>query len=155
MGTEPSSVQDDYDALEALEGLKQFADENGYDHLSGTVNALARLFAVRTDGFQDLAMYGAKVTVYTRGEDGEAIAHKALVFEPGVGEAPTGQYWDPNRGEYTTPDDYPMGTVNVIRAPDGEDLLDDYISDIEIETSITPADDPNDPDPWTYTAGWG
>lgn len=155
MGVEPDSVQTDYDALEALEALKQFSDDQGYDHLSGTVNALARLFAVRTEGFQDLAMYGAKVTVYTKGEDDEIRSHKALVFEPGVGEAPTGQYWDPNRGEYTTPDDYPLGTVNVIRASGDDDLLDDYVSDIVVETSITPADDPRDPEAWSYTPGWG
>lgn len=84
----------------------------------------------------------------------DLLTHRAIVYEPFVAEAPEGEYWDPERGEYRTPDDYPMGTVNLIySADDDRDLgSEDYVVDTEEATSVTPAK--SDPGPTQYTPGW-
>lgn len=148
------TVNSSEEAKEMLDAIIRFADRGDGDQLASSVRALRRLFAVRTEAFQDPAMYGSKVTVHLPGEDGELVGHKAIVFEPGVGEAPPGRYWDPNREEPATPEDYPTGTVNVVRAPDGEDMVGDYLDDVVVQTSITPAADPKNPQKYTYTPGW-
>lgn len=76
----------------------------------------------------------------------------AIVYEPTVASAEVDQYWDPHKEEYTTPDDYPMGTVNVIVAESGELGTDSYVSGVEEVTSIAPAD--GEPGPLTYSPGW-
>lgn len=93
------------------------------------------------------------------------ITRRAIVFEADVSNAPSGDYWDPNEQEYKSPDDYPMGTVNVI-VPEGEvnsgysdepsspkEFSEHYVYDVSVYTSITPAD--GDPSTHTYTPGWG
>lgn len=86
-------------------------------------------------------------------EECQLIHRTGIVFDPSVADAPVDEYWDPNREEYTTPDDYPMGTVNAI-VPEREDerFGEDYVSSIEEVTSLTPAD--GEPQPYTYTPGW-
>jgi len=91
-------------------------------------------------------------------EDPDLVPHKAIVVEGNIPEsAPEGQLWDPNKQEYKTADEYPMGTVNCVVAQDfhGNDLLDfedDYATDVEVYTSITPAN--GDPVAHEYTPGW-
>lgn len=81
------------------------------------------------------------------------IARRAIVFEPGVAEAPEGIYWDPNKKEYTTPDDYPLGTVNLVLPADEDSVFgEDYVYDVLVETSVTPAS--GTPGAHTYTPGW-
>lgn len=81
------------------------------------------------------------------------LERKAIVFEPHIAEAPPGDYWDPNKEEFTTPGDYPMGTVNVV-VPKNEDeeFGEDYVCDIETRTSVTPAK--GQPGQYEYTPGW-
>lgn len=91
-------------------------------------------------------------------EDPDLVPHKALVIEGNVGEsAPEGELWDPNDGEYRTADEYPLGTINCVVAQDyhGDELIDfedDYPTDVEVHTSITPAD--GEPSNHQYTPGW-
>lgn len=94
-------------------------------------------------------------------DDPDLMECEAIVFEGNVaGDAPDGPLWDPNRQEYTRAEDYPLGTVNVIvgKAHNGEapeDLIqfsEEYPSDVEVYTSITPAN--GDPGPHEYTPGW-
>lgn len=105
---------------------------------------------VPEDG-QDITEYGT-------------VTRRAIVFEGDVSDAPRGEYWDPNREEYTTPEDYPMGTVNVI-VPNGEnntgysdepttpkEFAQDYVYDVDVHTSVVPAD--GDPSWCQYTPGW-
>lgn len=86
------------------------------------------------------------------------VPHQAIVFEGNVGEsAPEGDLWDPNEQEYRTKEDYPMGTVNVIVAQHyaSDELItftDDYPTDVEVFTSITPAK--GEPNTHQYTPGW-
>jgi len=108
--------------------------------------------------------YPLEAVVYHCKDDGEApdlVEWEAIVFEGNVaGDAPDGPLWDPNRQEYTRAEDYPLGTVNVIvgrvynkEAPDGLiQFSESYPSDVEVYTSITPAD--GDPGPHEYTPGW-
>lgn len=81
------------------------------------------------------------------------VTRRALVFDAGVREAPDGTYWDPNKKEYKQPDDYPMGTVNVI-IPDDENRQygEDYTMDVNVYTSIVPAE--SEPTSHSYTPGW-
>jgi hypothetical protein len=82
----------------------------------------------------------------------ELQARNAIVYDPMLSELPSDmKMWDPNRGEYTTPDDYPMGTVNLIVSEQGE-FGEDYTYGVEVETSVTPAN--GEPTPHTYTPGW-
>lgn len=76
---------------------------------------------------------------------------RAIIFEPFVAEAPVDEYWDPNLQEYTTPEDYPMGTVNLIVGAEG-DFGESYESDVEVHTSVPPAE--GEPTPYSYTPGW-
>lgn len=84
----------------------------------------------------------------------EFVPRRAIVIESHIAEQPSGtEFWDPNRGEYTTPDDYPMGTVNVV-LPDESDAEFgvDYVYDTRVETSVTPVDD--EIGSHQYTPGW-
>jgi len=86
-------------------------------------------------------------------DDPDLVEYEAIVFESDVsGNAPDGDLWDPNEGEYKQADDYPMGTVNVIIPDSGRRFTDGYSYDTEVRTSITPAKD--GPRPHTYTPGW-
>lgn len=83
----------------------------------------------------------------------DLVEHEAIVFEADVaGNAPDGDLWDPNEGEYKTADEYPLGTVNCIAPDSGRRFTDDYQYDVEVYSSIVPADD--EPRPGTYTPGW-
>lgn len=94
--------------------------------------------------------------------DPDIVAHEAIVIEGNVaGDAPDGELWDPNEQEYRTADEYPLGTVNVVVAQDfhGDEVPQDlkpfsegYATDVEVFTSITPAD--GEPSAHTYTPGW-
>lgn len=90
--------------------------------------------------------------------DPDLVEHKAIVIEGNVsGSAPQGELWDPNEQEYRTADSYPMGTINCVVAQDfhGDELLDfedGYATDVEVYTSITPAD--GKPGAHQYTPGW-
>lgn len=82
------------------------------------------------------------------------VSRRAIVIEPHIAEQPAGtEFWDPNRQEYTTPEEYPMGTVNVV-IPDDPDkeFGRDYTYDMRVETSVTPAD--GEPGAHEYTPGW-
>lgn len=95
-------------------------------------------------------------------DDPDLVEHEAIVIEGNVaGNAPDGQLYDPNEGEYRTRDEYPLGTINCVVAQDyssddvPESLItfsEGYATDVEVFTSITPAKD--DPRPHTYTPGW-
>lgn len=96
----------------------------------------------------------AIVKVKSDPEAPDIVNRRALVFDPTIAEADGDvAYWDPNREEYTTPDEYPLGTVNVVVAgePDRE-FERDYTSDVEVHTSVVPAD--GEPTAHTYTPGW-
>jgi hypothetical protein len=83
----------------------------------------------------------------------ELKPRRAIVVEPHVADQPSGtDFWDPNRGEYTTPDDYPMGTVNLVVPEDGDSFVEDYTYKMNVETSVTPAH--GEPVPNEYTPGW-
>lgn len=84
----------------------------------------------------------------------EYVGRRALVIEASIAEQPGDTtFWDPNREEYTSPDDYPMGTVNVVVPSDPWKVLgEDYVSDLTIETSVTPAD--GGTNGHVYTPGW-
>lgn len=123
-------------------------------------------FPWRWDDPPDEDEYPVEAVAYDHkknGDDPDLVGHEAIVIEGNVGEsAPDGPLWDPNEGEYRTRRDYPLGTINCVvaihhsstaEAPD--DLLsfsEDYPSDVEVYTSITPAD--GDPRPHEYTPGW-
>lgn len=92
------------------------------------------------------------------------VTRRAIVFEADVSNAPDGDYWDPNEEEYKRPEDYPLGTVNVI-VPHGttstgysdepeepKEFSEDYVYDVDVHTSVTPAD--GNPGGCTYTPGW-
>lgn len=86
-------------------------------------------------------------------DDLDIIERKAIVFEPEVSDAGYDEMWDPNREEYVTPNEYPMGTVNcVVPASQDRSFADDYVYDVDIHTSIYPAD--GEPSPHSYTPGW-
>jgi len=75
----------------------------------------------------------------------DAIPVEGLVYEGNVAEsAPDGPLWDPNKGEYTVKEDYPMGTVNTVIPGQweygGADALfsEGYCSDTEDRTSLVP-----------------
>lgn len=87
-------------------------------------------------------------------EVSEFVPRRALVIEADIAGQPSDtEFWDPHKGEYTTPDDYPMGTVNVTLPKDPDETLgEDYIYDMRIETSVVPADD--EPGAHEYTPGW-
>jgi len=84
----------------------------------------------------------------------EFVGRRAIVIEASIAEQPNDtEFWDPNRQEYTTPEDYPMGTVNVTLPEDPENVLgEDYVHEMRIETSVVPAD--GDPGSHSYTPGW-
>lgn len=84
--------------------------------------------------------------------DPELQSRNAIVYDPMVAELPADiELWDPHRQEYTTSDDYPMGTVNVIVSEQGE-FGTDYTYGVRELTSVTPCKD--SPKPLTYTPGW-
>lgn len=81
------------------------------------------------------------------------IKIKGIVYDPSVADAPDGDYWDPDKQEYRTPSEYPMGTVNlIVPEKDDEEFGDDYVSGVKEMTSVVPAD--GDPGPYEYTPGW-
>lgn len=88
----------------------------------------------------------------------EHVGRRAIVVEPHVADQPTGtDFWDPNREEYTTPEDYPMGTVNLVVPSDPDDEFGrDYTNEMAVETSVMPADsEPGEtPAGHVYTPGW-
>jgi len=90
-------------------------------------------------------------------DDGELIeelhSRNAIVIEADVAGDGDEVYWDPNRGEYKTPADYPMGTVNVV-VPDseGSEFSEDYVYDVQVQTSVVPQKE--NPHPYSYTPGW-
>lgn len=99
-----------------------------------------------------------KVREKVNPDDPDVVAHKAIVIEGNITDnAPDGQLWDPNKGEYMTRDEYPLGTVNVVIAYDKyeDELIDfehDYPTDVKPYTSIVPAGD--EPSAHEYTPGW-
>jgi len=92
-------------------------------------------------------------------DDPDLVPHKAIVIEGNIsGSAPEGKLWDPNKREYKTAEDYPLGTVNCVvgQEHNGDDLVDfedDYPTDVAVYTSITPANG-GDPAAHEYTPGW-
>lgn len=91
----------------------------------------------------------------------EIIPVEGIVFDANVGEQQM-EMWDPNREEYRTGEDYPMGTVNAVvpsnweRALDGhpEDALfsEGYESATEDRTSLVPRSP--DQQKYAYEPGW-
>lgn len=79
---------------------------------------------------------------------------RAIVVEPHIADQPSDTtFWDPHKQEYTTPDEYPMGTVNVVVPEDTSDEFGrDYTYEMEVVTSVMPAD--GDPSVNSYTPGW-
>lgn len=100
------------------------------------------------------------VKFYKREEEDapDLIGREAIVVEGNVsGGAPEGNLWDPNKEEYKTRDEYPMGTVNCVVSQDRQSdelqsFTDMYTTDVKVYTSITPAN--GEPAPHTYTPGW-
>lgn len=84
----------------------------------------------------------------------DLLERRAIVVEPHIAEQPSNtEFWDPNREEYTTPDDYPMGTVNLVVPDDKSDEFgQDYTYEMRVKTSVMPAD--GEPEPHEYTPGW-
>lgn len=87
---------------------------------------------------------------------------RAIVFEGNIAEnAPDGPLWDENQQEYHTREEYPMGTVNLILAdgytnhsdpPSHAEFGEQYPSEVEVRTSVTPAR--GEPTRHQYTPGW-
>jgi len=92
--------------------------------------------------------------------DPDIVEHEAIVIEGNVaGDAPEEELWDPNKQEYKNPDEYPLGTVNVVVAQDyhSDELIsfsEGYCTNVEVYTSILPANNPENPSAHTYTPGW-
>lgn len=89
------------------------------------------------------------------------IPVEGIVYDANVGEQDE-TMWDPNREEYRTGDDYPMGTVNAVvpdgweRALDGspEDALfsEGYESATADQTSLVPRSESQQK--YAYEPGW-
>jgi len=92
----------------------------------------------------------------------DLVEHEALVIEGNVAEnAPEGQLWDPNEGEYRTRDEYPLGTINCAVAQEhrNDDIpgslisfSEGYPTDVESFTSVVPVRE--EPTNLAYTPGW-
>lgn len=141
------------DAQVAAKMLAEHCDGNGMEVEARIVKGIQQVLAARghtpDDGFE---MYGARVTFV----DGDGDAYAALVMEPHVTEMTADKAYDPRKGEYVDPADYPLGTVQLVYYPGGipgDDVFFDRLSDLEVETSITPATHPDDT--WCYFPGWG
>lgn len=145
-------------ALQKLEEVRSVVD----GELAEMVDSLAMVVRLQKDIRSP--MLGAKVTLHKTPEDDEDSSeleqYKAIVIEGNVAEsAPEGELWDPNKEEFKFAEDYPMGTVNCVvatsqgRIKDGLlDFEEDYATDVEVFTSITPAGD--EPSNYEYTPGW-
>jgi hypothetical protein len=130
----------------ALQQLNEVREQVDGD-IAEMVDALANLIVLQQDF--DRPMLGAKVTLY---ED-ELVEREAIVIEGNVAHnAPDGQLWDPNTQEYAAADDYPLGTVNLVVNDSHDEFSDSYCTDVDVYTSITPAN--GEPSPYTYTPGW-
>lgn len=123
-------------------GWPAYAHANGEDMLEADEEDLVyNEFIVSEDEDREVTEFGT-------------ITRRAIVYQADVsGNAPEGTLWDPNKEEYTTAEEYPLGTVNVV-VPAQEDRTfgEDYVVDTEEFTSITPAEDT--PSWHCYTPGW-
>jgi len=136
-----------------LEALIDSLGEKEYNEMRHTVQAVNRAYRVQsTDIVGDDRMLGARVSFV----DTDGDAHRAIVMEPHVEELGTMEAYDPQRDEMVDPSTYPMGTVQLIHAEDGEFGDDDFFfdrpDDLAIKTSVTPAKGPDAK--YTYFAGW-
>ena len=136
-----------------LERLIHSFDDKGYDEMRRTIQAVNRAYRVQsTDIVGDDRMLGARVSFV----DMDGDAHRAIVMEPHVEELGTTEAYDPRRDEMVDPSTYPMGTVQLIHAEDGEFGDDDFFfdrpDDLAIKTSVTPAKGPDAR--YAYFAGW-
>lgn len=107
--------------------------------------------AERTKYDEDRAYFKEKVDP----DAPDLLARRAIVFQADIqANAPDQDLYDPYRGEYNRPSDYPFGTVNCIVAAGKNEFGADYCSDVEVVTSVTPVSDPTDPSPHGYAPGW-
>lgn len=94
-------------------------------------------------------------------DDPAIIPVEGIVYEANVGEQEE-TMWDPNREEYRTGDDYPMGTVNTVIPKDWEKALggrakkalfsEGYKSATTDRTSLVPRSE--DQQKHAYEPGW-
>jgi len=160
MGTIPKDDVRDFDGVDdtkvlvddrvLLEAVIESFDSSGYSDLCDVLRVVNRVYRIKTT---DLVggdnMIGARVTF----ADSDGDAHRAIVLEPHVAEMGASKAYDPNRGEMVDPSTYPLGTVQLIYAPFGEDgFFFDRPSDLEVATSVAPATSPDAT--YAYFAGW-
>lgn len=140
------------DAVTAAKMLYQYLDGNSHDRMAPVVHSISTILQARHgDWDAGDSMYGSRVSFI----DSDGEVHTAVVMEPQVSEMVHEEAWDPNRGEYVDPEEYPWGTVQLVYTP-GYDLSDgfnfDRKSDLEVATSVTPATHPDDT--YAYMPGW-
>lgn len=159
MGTIP---KDDVKSFDRVDDSKVLVDDavmleaviesfdGRYDDLADVLRVVNRVFRIKTT---DLVggdnMIGARVTFV----DDDGDAHRAIVLEPHVADMPADEAYDPHRDEMVDPSNYPLGTVQLIYAPFGDDdFFFDRPSDLEVATSVAPAKSPDAT--YAYFAGW-
>lgn len=168
-------------AMHALNALDQFFRPHNQE-FAETAALMASVLEIQNGEWSVDEMYGAKVTYYHRpgnsdydtdkgewvydydedevdlygADDTPLVAHRALVFEAELNRklSDEDEAYDPNTGEIVDPDVYPFGTVNVVYGVGTDQLGIDYNSDVEVATSVTPAENRENPQAYTYAPGW-